>query len=264
MARPLKSGIDYFALDVVLDTKFELIEAEFGLNGFGVVVKLYQKVYEHGYYIEWTNEVALLFAKRIGLGGDAVSEIIKASIKRGIFDKDLYEKYRILTSRGIQKRYFEAISRRKQVEVDSRYLLVDAASICENTRINLVNVAGNPQKDCENAQSKEKQTKVKQSKAQGALRHGAPTLEEIIQYCKKRENRLDPQRFFDYYQARGWVLSNGCQAKDWKALVRSWEHRQQQQTLCQPQQQKLPQGPPADSSSLDLDKLREILHRGGA
>ena len=70
----LKNGLPYFPLNVVLDTKFELIEAEFGLNGFGVVVKLYQKIYGQGYYIEWTDEVALLFAKKIGLGGGVVSE----------------------------------------------------------------------------------------------------------------------------------------------------------------------------------------------
>lgn len=54
----MKSGIDYFPLDVALDEKFELIEAEFGLTGFGVVVKLLQKIYGgQGYYVEWTKEV---------------------------------------------------------------------------------------------------------------------------------------------------------------------------------------------------------------
>ena len=62
----MKSGIDYFPLDVALDEKFELIEAEFGLTGFGVVVKLLQKIYGgQGYYAEWTKEVALLFAKKL-------------------------------------------------------------------------------------------------------------------------------------------------------------------------------------------------------
>ena len=40
-----KSGLEYFPLDVVLDDKFELIEAEFGLTGFAVIVKLFQKIY---------------------------------------------------------------------------------------------------------------------------------------------------------------------------------------------------------------------------
>ena len=78
----VRSGIPYFPLDVQLDSKFELIEAEFGLTGFGVVVKLFQMIYgQDGYYIEWTNEVALLFAKRIGLGGSVVSEIVEMCIR---------------------------------------------------------------------------------------------------------------------------------------------------------------------------------------
>lgn len=137
----MKSGIDYFPLDVALDEKFELIEAEFGLTGFGVVVKLLQKIYGgQGYYVEWTNEVALLFAKRVGLGGSVVSEIVEASVKRGVFDKTLYDKYHILTSKGIQKRYFEAVGRRKSVEVEGAYLLVNAADFSKNASIAVKNV----------------------------------------------------------------------------------------------------------------------------
>lgn len=136
-----KSGIDYFPLDVVLDAKFELIEAEFGLTGFGVVVHLLQEIYgKAGYYIEWTEEVALLFARKVGLGGSVVSEIVEASIRRGMFDKEKYDKYRVLTSKGIQTRYFEAVSRRKVLEVDYNILLVDVAQILTNVDIQAKNV----------------------------------------------------------------------------------------------------------------------------
>lgn len=137
----VKSGIDWFPLDVALDKKFELIEAEFGLTGFGVIVHLLQEIYgKEGYYIEWTEEVALLFARKCGLGGSVVSEIIEASIRRGMFDKEIYDKYRCLTSRGIQKRYFEAVSRRKVLEVDYNILLVECAQICPNVNISSKNV----------------------------------------------------------------------------------------------------------------------------
>lgn len=165
MARPLKEGIDYFPLDCQLDDKFELIEAEFGLTGFGVVVKLFQKIYgQRGYYIEWNNEVALLFAKRIGLGGRAVSEIIDASIKRGIFDKQLYEKYHILTSSGIQKRYLEAVGRRRKVEIKSEYLLINYTLNGINVDNNSVNVCNNSVNVCNNSQSKVNKNKVNKNK----------------------------------------------------------------------------------------------------
>ncbi len=64
----------------------------------------------------------MLFAKRNSTGGNAVSEIVEASIKRGIFDKDMFERYGILTSKGIQLRYLKAVDRRKQVKIKKQYL----------------------------------------------------------------------------------------------------------------------------------------------
>ena len=163
----MKSGIDYFPLDVALDEKFELIEAEFGLTGFGVVVKLLQKIYGgQGYYVEWTNEVALLFAKRVGLGGGVVSEIVEASVKRGIFDKTLYDKYHILTSKGIQKRYFEAVGRRKSVEVEGAYLLVNAADFSKNVSITVKNVDIFPKNADISQQSKVEESRVEESRVE--------------------------------------------------------------------------------------------------
>lgn len=167
MARPQKQGLDYFPLDVVCNGKIELIEAEFGLTGFAVVVKLFQRIYgERGYYCEWTDEVALLFGKKNGLGGNAVSEIVGASIKRGIFDKAMFEKYGILTSVGIQERYFEAVSRRKLVCVKEEYLLISYTQFSNCVSNNRVNVDINPENDDNNPQSKGKESKVNKSKVE--------------------------------------------------------------------------------------------------
>ena len=165
MARPQKQGLDYFPLDTVFDTNMELIEAEYGLTGFAVVVKLWQKIYaECGYYCEWTDEVALLFAKRNNVGCNAVSEIIAAAIKRGIFDKDLYDKYNILTSSGIQKRYFEAVNRRLQIEIKEEYLLVSYTQNAENVDKNQVNVDINQVNVDINPQTKVKDKKEEEIK----------------------------------------------------------------------------------------------------
>lgn len=161
----MKDGIPYFPLDCELDSKFELIEAEFGLQGFAVVVKLLQRIYGgEGYYCEWTKEVALLFAKRNSTGGNAVSEIVEASIKRGIFDKDMFERYGILTSKGIQLRYLKAVDRRKQVKIKKQYLLVECAILPKNVCIIEENV-NIIQKNADiSQQRKEEESKVKKSK----------------------------------------------------------------------------------------------------
>lgn len=230
----MKSGIDYFPLDVALDAKFELIEAEFGLTGFGVIVHLLQDIYgKAGYYIEWTTEVALLFAHKVGLGGGVVSEIVEASIRRGMFDKEKYDKYQVLTSKGIQKRYFEAVSRRKVLEVDYNILLVDVAQICPNANIQAKNVnifsenAGIPK------QSKVKESKVEKSKVNkdtggNAKRFAPPSLAEIQEYAMEIKSSVDPQEFYDFYTSNGWkVGKNGM--KDWPATFRNWGRRRAQE-----------------------------------
>lgn len=51
-----------------------------------------------------------------------------------------------------------------------------------------------------------------------------PTLEEVAQYCRERNNGIDAQHFIDYYAMRGWELNKGRKMKDWKAAIRTWEN----------------------------------------
>lgn len=49
-----------------------------------------------------------------------------------------------------------------------------------------------------------------------------PSVEEIREYCTERNNQVDPQRFYDYYESNGWKVGKNPM-KDWKAAVRTWE-----------------------------------------
>ena len=49
-----------------------------------------------------------------------------------------------------------------------------------------------------------------------------PDAEEIESYCKERNNSVDAQQFFDYYESKGWKVGKSPM-KDWKASVRTWE-----------------------------------------
>lgn len=158
----MNSGIPFVPLDVALDDKFALIEAEFGLKGFAVIVKLFQKIYGfQGYYCEWTEDVALLFAKDNGLSGNAVSEIVKAAIKRGIFDSGLFEKYQILTSHGIQKRYLKAADRKARIELLEEYLLVKVDPNKKNVAVLSKNVTETDKNVTDLSVNKIKQNEIK-------------------------------------------------------------------------------------------------------
>nr|DAY11180.1 MAG TPA: replisome organizer protein [Caudoviricetes sp.] len=49
-----------------------------------------------------------------------------------------------------------------------------------------------------------------------------PTVEEVKQYCIERNNCVNAEQFYDYYESNGWKVGKNSM-KDWKACVRTWE-----------------------------------------
>ncbi|WP_059361911.1 phage replisome organizer N-terminal domain-containing protein [Veillonella tobetsuensis] len=49
-----------------------------------------------------------------------------------------------------------------------------------------------------------------------------PTVEEVRQYCIERNNCVNAEQFYDYYESNGWKVGKNSM-KDWKAAVRTWE-----------------------------------------
>lgn len=137
MARPTKQGLDYFPMDCHFKTEVELIEAEFGLQGVGCLVRLWQLIYAEGYYIEWNPDTALLFSRRHGIDLDTLEKLIHRFIHRNIFSVDKYETYGILTSSGIQKRYIEACksSKRKHFRLKKELDLLEEIVSSEETPV---------------------------------------------------------------------------------------------------------------------------------
>ena len=181
-----KEGIEYFPLNCRLDEKFELIEAEFGLKGFAVIVKLLQRIYgEHGYYCEWNEDIALLFARQVlscSGANNLIASIVAASVRRGIFDQTLFDQYGILTSRGIQKRYLEITYKRKKVEMEKAYLLLSDAEIKGNVTILDKNDDRTDKNDDRNEQSKEKESKRNNRRVAGPVPGPDDGLSEYLMY----------------------------------------------------------------------------------
>lgn len=201
-------GVKYFPLYCVLDEKFELIEAEFGLKAFAIVVKLYQRIYGgHGYYCEWNDDIALMFARQCGLSnvGDSkgsmdplgcadgssqsgrsknlIDQVVAASIRRGIFDKELFENCSILTSRGVQRNFLNIVRNRKKVEIKGEYLLLSDAEIKGNVVIIGESYVRNTVSYVRFKQSKVEESKGKEN------RECAQRIEEFFSAYPKTCNR---------------------------------------------------------------------------
>lgn len=162
MARPQKDGLDYFPLDVEMDDEVKLVDAKFGVAGFGVLVKIWQIIYDNGYYIKWTEKELLLYKNRINTDINLINAVINECLLWGTFNDDLYKSYSILTSSGVQKRFFEATRRRTEITLVSEFLLT---SIPDNYKpkikiIPAVIVCRNSKNADSNPQSKVKESKV--------------------------------------------------------------------------------------------------------
>lgn len=49
-----------------------------------------------------------------------------------------------------------------------------------------------------------------------------PSISDIKQYCMERNNNVNAEQFYDYYESNGWKVGKNSM-KDWKAAVRTWE-----------------------------------------
>ena len=161
MARPQKEGLDYFPLDVVLDDKFELIEAEFGLEGFAVCIKLMQKIYQNGYFYEWDDARRILFSKKAGIAPEKVDAIIESAFRWELLHRDMFERFSILTSGGIQKRFVKSVKKRVNVEMVAEYLLINVLG--EENMVSVTETQVDSEKTtvsgCSGTQRKEKKRK---------------------------------------------------------------------------------------------------------
>lgn len=151
-----KEGIPSFLLDCRTNDNISEIEAEYGVKGFAVVVRLWQKIYsEKGYYCEWTERSPLLFLSNWFGGNSGVTinlilDIVIRCLENGIFDAGMYENYSILTSARIQTQYFDVVKRRETILVAKEYLLVSVDKIKGIAYKNDVSVCRNQKNACRN------------------------------------------------------------------------------------------------------------------
>ena len=67
-----------------------------------------------------------------------------------------------------------------------------------------------------------KKENIKRKSATQAKAFVKPTHEEVKAYCAERKNNVDPDKFIDFYESKGWLIGKNPM-KDWKACVRTWE-----------------------------------------
>lgn len=84
------------------------------------------------------------------------------------------------------------------------------------------------EKEKEKEKDIEKETEVSKGEAKASptsttsKKFVKPSLEQVKDYCQERGNKINPDKFYNYYESNGWRVGKSAM-NDWKAAVRSWE-----------------------------------------
>lgn len=231
--RPTKQGIDYFPMDVGFfsDVKIRKISRACGSQSTSILICLLCNIYkDEGYYILWDEDLPFVIADTVGVSEGAVKEVLIKALQVGFFDNMLYEKYKILTSSGIQKRFLLATYQRKETTIIPEYL-IDCTNNSINHANNSINNSDNEQSKVKvkrnKKESKETSTNVEEKKAEQAKKLAAAkaaTLkrrdvfyQSLIPYVERYGKEMI-RAFFDY-----WSELNKSETKMKFETNQTWE-----------------------------------------
>ena len=214
-----KEGIDYFPVKCAADNAIELVTAECGLKAHAVIYALLQEIYGvHGYYCEWQRERALLLSSRMFGGGDKavnrINEIVNCCARRGVFSLEQLEQNGILTSKEIQENFLFATRRRKAVKMKRAYLLVKVALLSDNVIIldENVDILDENADILKHSKSNSKNTNTLSI---------VPMLQEVKDYVAQNNLKINPEKFFEYYDRIDWKDKYGRRI-NWKSVADYW------------------------------------------
>jgi hypothetical protein len=116
MARPQKSGMDYFPhdTDALTDEKIESLRMLYGNDGYAFYFIMLERIYrtEHFELDVSDAETRQILSRKIGVSDDLFEKMLNTAINRKCFDREIYEERKCLTSIGIKKRANVVVEKR--------------------------------------------------------------------------------------------------------------------------------------------------------
>lgn len=242
MGRPLKrDGIDYFSLDSDFfgNEKIRRIKAQCGMKGIGFLIWLFCDIYAgEGYYKKFTYDDCALLADEAGggVGAETVREVVKSSLKCGLFERQVFEKYGVLTSSRIQENYLRACERRSAIFIDRRYWVLSEKDVKPSTLVKVtlldviddkkgINVDNNSENVSNNAINRKVKENIyilKARKSFGQYGHVSLTDEEYGQLCAEYPDAETRIQIMDLHMEQHPEYSSN---NPYATLTQGWVNR---------------------------------------
>ena len=229
-------------------------------NGY---IKLYRKCLENEFFLEkpfdrWRAfEYLLISARykpsRVILKGQVIELEAGQLI---VSEKKLAEKWD--WSRGKVRRFLSLLESLQMIQVNGtaygtlvtieNYTKYQCDGTSDGTTDSTSGGTSDSTSDGTHIKKDKKVKKVKKDKniynnarARACKTHTAnfspPDIQDVKAYCMERDNNVDPERFIDFYEAKGWMVGKN-KMKDWRAAVRNWERNEASKSAANKTQER--------------------------
>ena len=194
MSRTIQNGLIYFSFDCDFfsNRKIKVLKANFGVDGIIVYVYLLCEIYKNGYYLKLDDDYEYIISDDLNLKPEKINAVISFLAEHSLFDKQLFISDKILTSKGIQKRFQLAIRERakKTPRTVNNYWLLDASET-----IGCILASHNSEKKEDFSQNYDtkkrkeiKENKLKESKGKENENKETKSLVVVVDFYKQNIN----------------------------------------------------------------------------
>lgn len=115
MGRQRRKGLSYFPFDVdfFTDKKIRAVKSQFGADGIVLYQYLLCEIYRmEGYYLYFDDDMLYIIADDLNMSTEKIGLMLSFFLGRSLFNDTLFKADKILTSKGIQERFQEAVKSR--------------------------------------------------------------------------------------------------------------------------------------------------------
>lgn len=172
----------------------------YSIDAFNALLERFQNKYHMIVFSKSTNEIAILNFLRHSIikGGKPVEDCLNKEIAK-VKNKELI---RIV---------FNFISDKDDLNDTVRKIINMYENDLENDNDN--------DNDNEVSYHDSYNDSLKNKKSKRFIK---PSIDDIQNYCNERNNNVDANKFYNYYESVGWKVGKNPM-KDWKAAIRTWE-----------------------------------------
>lgn len=206
--------MDYINIDINIleNKKIEVLESEFENEGFAFFVKLLLKIYREGYFIPFDERNFKVFTKKNFFDFDNALKILQECLRLDLFNYNMFQKYRILTSKEIQERYLKMCDRRKKVWFTKEHLLFNPEEFAKDENLKIESIIieelseDTPALLEQNAEETDINVNINTQKKVKEIKLNQIDSSDIIPAIDLQKIKFDEVDFTDNSKIREWLF----------------------------------------------------------